>query len=138
MLRFRYMPSDFHPLILVLGSPDDLRNLSAMLDLFAIHRADTRLEQTGFCAPTSTRICLTAGGDRLGVWPVDGEADSFVWVLDADTAGLFAATVNGLIAFGQLSGSEVLECGVIGELPVKVSHGEFTDEFLLPHSTIPV
>jgi len=137
MLRFRYMPSDFHPLILVLGAPDDLCKLSAMLHSFAIHRTDMRLEEADFCAATSTRIRLTAGDGRQGVWPADGEVDSFFWRLDADAAERFAGTVNDLVAFGQLSGSEILDCGVIGEVPVKVSHGEFTDDFLLPHSAIP-
>jgi hypothetical protein len=93
-----------------------------MLHSFAIHRTDMRLEEADFCAATSTRIRLTAGDGRQGVWPADGEVDSFFWRLDADAAERFAETVNDLVAFGQLSGSEILECGVIGELPVKVSH----------------
>ena len=64
MLRFRYMPSDYHPLILILGSGDDLRKLATLLRSFAKDEAEVRLESLDFCAPGKTKLLLTTRHDR--------------------------------------------------------------------------
>jgi hypothetical protein len=137
MLRFRYMPSDYHPLILILGSGDDLRKLATLLRSFAKDEAEVRLESLDFCAPGKTKLLLTTRATSQGVRPEADDGEHFLWILDAETADEFAFAIDSITSNGQLSGSEVLECEQPGEIPVKVSHGEYMDEFLLPSSSLP-
>jgi hypothetical protein len=137
MLRFRYMPSDYHPLILVLGSAEDLRKLAMTLRSFAADAAERRLESLDFSAPTKTSILLKESDASKGVRPAAYDSEHFLWLLDTEKAEQFAYSIESIIAGGQLSGSQVLGCEQAGEIPVKVSHGEYMDEFLLPDSKLP-
>jgi hypothetical protein len=137
MLRFRYMPSDYHPLILILGSADDLRKLARVLRSFAKDRAEVRLEALDFCAPSKTKLLLSGRAGSQGIRPEANDGEHFLWLLDSETAEEFAFSIESTVKDGQLSGSEVLECAQTGEIPVKVSHGEYMDEFLLPSSSLP-
>jgi len=67
---------------------------------------------------------------------VDG-ASHFEWRLDPARAAAFAELVETLAASGRLAGSELLECGAADEIPVKVSRGEYTDDFLGRSATSP-
>ena len=57
MLRYEYMPSDFHPLFLFLGEAADLAALAKLLRRFAENPVPTRW-RSGFPAPPRvTRWC---------------------------------------------------------------------------------
>jgi hypothetical protein len=135
MVRIRFMPSDFHPLLLVLGDRGDLRDLAALLDRFADEDGDVGLDTVA--VPTSTKVRMTKASDRFGLWPEPSGEDSFVWRLSPSIAQDFRDIILELAEERHASGSETLQYGSIGEVPVKVSHGEFTDDFLLPNSTFP-
>jgi hypothetical protein len=64
-----------------------------------------------------------------GMRPV-GSGQSFTWTVAPWQAEFFAEMVGDLAEPARKSGSAVLECGSIGEIQVKVSLGEFTDDFL--------
>jgi len=53
-----------------------------------------------------------------------------VWRLDAERAGAFADQISQLAVPTRAAGSEILECTTAEEIPVKVSRGEYTDDFL--------
>ena len=45
-------------------------------------------------------------------------------------AGAFADQIDQLAVPSRAAGSEILECTTEEEIPVKVSRGEYTDDFL--------
>ena len=66
-------------------------------------------------------------GDQLGMRSVGGK---FTWKLNDWQAARIAERIETLLPTENKSGSEILEVGSEGEIPVKVSRGEFTDDFL--------
>jgi hypothetical protein len=132
MMRIGYLPSDFNPMLLMLGEAEDFRALSGVLRGFARHPTDTRLDTLGFCTNTRTAVVLTGTDGPAGVHAApDGR---LLWRIDPDRAARFAAQVDSLADPGRLAGSEMLECSTEEEIPVKLSRGEYTDDFLLPGS----
>jgi hypothetical protein len=135
MLRLGFLPSDFNPMLLMLGEAEDFRALGGVLRQFARQGGSVALDDMGFCAAWRTHVMLTAADAKtvadgpLGLHPVDG-ASHFAWRLDAIRATAFADLVETLASPGRLAGSELLECGIDDEIPVKVSRGEYTDDFL--------
>lgn len=121
VLRISFLPSDFNPMVLVLGEAEDLHRLAATLRNFARAPMDAPLERS--------RICLTGSVGPLGVHPA-GEPDRYVWRLDVAHAEMFANQIDSLAQPSRLAGSEILECTTEEEIPVKVSRGEYTDDFL--------
>ncbi len=121
MLRVGFLPSDFNPMVLMLGEAEDLHRLAATLRHFARERAETRIERSS--------VSLTASDGPLGIHPAT-EPDAFVWRLDAARAASFADQIAALAHPARLAGSEILECSIEEEIPVKVSRGEYTDDFL--------
>jgi hypothetical protein len=121
MLRIGFLPSDFNPMVLMLGEAEDLHRLAATLRHFARAPAEMMLERSP--------IRLTASTGPLGIHPA-GEPGAFVWRLDTAHAGTFADRIDALAQPSRLAGSEILECTTEEEIPVKVSRGEYTEDFL--------
>jgi hypothetical protein len=128
MLRIGFLPSDFNPMVLMLGGAEDLRLLAGVLRRFAREPADVRLDQLGFSDTLRTAITITALPGVPGIQPVaDG---GFLWRLDATQAAAFADQIDQLAIPSRTAGSEILECTTEEGIPVKVSRGEYTDDFL--------
>ncbi|MGP0090898.1 MAG: hypothetical protein ACLPKB_13210 [Xanthobacteraceae bacterium] len=133
MLRFGFLPSDFHPLVLFLGEADDMRTFAALLRQFAKDRHERRLEASACCAPADgAAILLTQKGPAPGMRPTETAGASFIWTVEPWRAQIFADLVEELSDPGRRSGSAMLECEAIGETPVKVSLGEYSEDFLRP------
>jgi hypothetical protein len=130
MLRFGYFPSDYHPLLLVLGEAAAMRRFAGLLRDFAATRHDLMLAESARCANADTAVLLTTSGARPGLYPAAPGSKSLRWTLTPERAGSFADLVDALTS--QTSGSAVLDCGVLGEIPVKASIGEYPDDFLRP------
>jgi hypothetical protein len=128
MLRIGFLPSDFNPMVLMLGEADDLRLLAGVLRRFSHDRANVQLDRLGFCTAGLTPITLTGSPGAAGIQPTD---NGFVWRVDPAQAGHFAEQVDALAAPALMAGSELLTCTNAEEIPVKVSRGEYTDDFLL-------
>jgi hypothetical protein len=122
MLRIGFLPSDFNPMVLMLGEAEDLHRLAAMLRRFAHEPEDAPLY--------AACICLTASPGPLGIHQA-GTPGAFLWRLDAAHAHSFADQIDSLAQPARLAGSEILACTTGEEIPVKVSRGEYTDDFLL-------
>jgi hypothetical protein len=122
MLRIAFLPSDFNPMVLALGEAEDLHRLAATLRRFAREPAEVPLE--------ASQVTLTGTDGPLGIHPA-GEPGAFLWRLDAALAQNFADRIDALAQPARLAGSELLECTTEEEIPVKVSRGEYTDDFLL-------
>ncbi len=134
MLRYSFLPSDFNPVVLLLGDADDLRHLSDVLRQFSIDPAEIRFEDLDFCAAADdTSIVLKGSGAPNGMRRL-GEGAAFQWTLDAAQAEEFANMVEELASPSRRAGTETLGPDAASEssgIPVKVSRGEFTDDFLL-------
>jgi hypothetical protein len=129
MMRIGFLPSDFNPMLLMLGEAEDFRALGEVLHGFARQPVDRRLDTLGFCAATRTRVMLIASDGCVGIF---AESDGVAWRIDPQRAAAFAERADALAESGRVAGSEMLECGTEEEIPVKLSRGEYTDDFLLP------
>jgi hypothetical protein len=140
MLRYSFLPSDYHPMALFLGEAADFEMLAEFLKNFASSSKEIPLHESGFCAKSDTSIIITHDGSMTGLVPVSLRDKTFRWVLSPEDASDFSEIIQTLAEPSRRSGSEVLQCGRIGEIPVKASRGEFTDDFLVvePPAVMPV
>lgn len=128
MLRFEHMPSDFHPLFLFIGEGADLAALAQLLRRFADDPQEISVAE---CIPGSKSradLVLAPGDGEFGMRDTGG---TFMWKLNSWQAARIADRIELLTPRDNKSGSEILEVGSEGEIPVKVSRGEFTDDFLI-------
>ena len=131
MLRFDHLPSDFNPMFLFLGEKQDLAALANLLRSFASapRPLDVRQQLSGAISRTTLRL-VPAEGDAAN-FGMKQDRDGFRWVLNSWQAEKIAERIELLTPAHQKSGSDIIELGVEGEIPVKVSLGEFTDDFLV-------
>ena len=131
MLRFDHLPSDFNPMFLFLGEKQDLAALASVLRRFARSPCQLDLgEQLAGSRSRTTLRLVPIDGDagEFGMRPDDG---GFRWGLNGWQAEQIAERIEALTPAHQKSGSDIIELGVEGEIPVKISLGEFTDDFLV-------
>jgi hypothetical protein len=131
MLRFDHLPSDFNPLFLFLGEKQDLAALAKLLRSFATspRPLDVKEQLSGAKSRTTLRLLpAEADTDDFGMRT---DQAGFRWVLNSWQAEKIAERIEVLIPAQQKSGSDIIELGVEGEIPVKISLGEFTDDFLV-------
>lgn len=131
MLRFDYLPSDFNPLFLFLGERQDLTVLAGLLRSFAKapRQLDVREQLAGATSRTTLRLVPVEG--EAGDFGMRQDGDGFRWGLNAWQAEKIAERIELLTPAHQKSGSDIIELGLEGEIPVKISLGEFTDDFLV-------
>lgn len=130
MLRFDYMHSDFHPIFLFLGEAQDLSRLAMLLRDFARAPREISLDPLGEnTAPARLTLAIVPSEDSYGMRDVGDR--TFNWRLNAWQAERIAERIDVLTPEDNKSGSEILELGSEGEIPVKVSRGEFTEDFLI-------
>jgi hypothetical protein len=128
MLRYEYMPSDFHPLFLFLGEAPDLAALARLLRRFAENPMPIAVAERIPGTTSRDALVLTPADDGFGMRDLGGR---FAWRLTPWQAEQMAERIELLTQSDTKSGSEILELGSEGEIPVKVSRGEFTDDFLV-------
>lgn len=127
MLSFVYMPSDYHPLLLVLGEHDDLDSFSACLASFARQPSDVNLKLALTARAGGAQVILRPAATDTGLRQEAPGADRLIWAITPETATAFADEVARLVADTALAGSVTLEIGVIDEVKVQVSCGEWED-----------
>ncbi len=134
MMRIGFLPSDFNPMILMLGEAADCRALGGVLRQFGRDGRDVAFRDLEFCRPTGADLLLTASAGPPGVQPLDSadpnQRTAFVWRVPAELASAFADRLDNLAEPGRLAGSEALDCGTEDGITVKISRGEYTDDFL--------
>jgi hypothetical protein len=128
MLRFEYMPSDFQPIFLFIGEGPDLADLARLLRRFAEKPQEIAVGETIPGAKWSAPLTLAPADGEFGMRDLGGK---FSWNLNDWQATRIAERIDLLTPADQKSGSEIFEVGSEGEIPVKVSRGEFTDDFLI-------
>ncbi len=127
-MRVGFLPSDFNPMILMLGEAEDCRALGGVLRRFARDGADISFAELSFCQVIGPDVLLTAAPGPAGVQVCEGHA--FIWRVSSDLAAGFAERLEDLADPGRAAGSEALDCGTQDGIAVKVSRGEYTDDFL--------
>jgi hypothetical protein len=128
MMRIGFLPSDFNPMILMLGEAEDCRALGGVLRRFARDGQDVAFADLGFCQVTGTDVLLTAAPGPVGVQRCEGHP--FIWRVPPEMAAGFADRLDDLAEPGRGAGSEALDCATEDGIAVKVSRGEYTDDFL--------
>ena len=128
MMRVGFLPSDFNPMILMLAEAEDCRALGGVMRQFARDGADVAFRDLKFCQVVGTDVLLTAASGVPGVQQCDGHP--FIWRVPMDLAASFAERLDHLAEPGRVAGSEDLNCGTEDGIAVKVSRGEYTDDFL--------
>ena len=131
MLRFDFLPSDFNPMFLFLGEKQDLAALANLLRSFATSPRELDVRQQLSGAISRATLRLVAVEDEAGDFGMRQDQNGFRWVLNSWQAEKIAERIELLTPAHQKSGSDIIELGVEGEIPVKVSLGEFTDDFLV-------
>ena len=127
-MRIGFLPSDFNPMILMLGEAEDCRALGGVLRRFARDGADVSFAELGFCQVVGTDVLLTAADGPPGVQRCEGHA--FIWRVSRDLAAAFAERMDDLAEPWRVAGSEELDSGTEDGIAVKVSRGEYTADFL--------
>jgi hypothetical protein len=128
MMRIGFLPSDFNPMILMLGEAEDCRALGGVFRRFARDGADVVFADLKFCRMTGVEVRLTASSGPPCVEQHTGHA--FVLRVPSGTAAGFAEQLDDLSEPHRVAGSETLDCGTEDGIAVKVSRGEYTDDFL--------
>jgi len=128
MLRFEYMPSDFQPIFLFIGEGPDLADLARLLRRFAEDPQEIAVGESIPGAKWSVPLMLAPADGEFGMRDLGGK---FSWKLNDWQATRIAERIDLLTPADHKSGSEIFEVGSEGEIPVKVSRGEFTDDFLI-------
>jgi len=128
MMRIGFLPSDFNPMILMLGEAEDCRALGGVLRRFAREGEDISFAELKFCQVAGADVLLTAAPGPFGVQRCEGHA--FIWRVPQDVAAGFAERLDDLAEPGRVAGSEDLDCGTDDGIAVRVSRGEYTDDFL--------
>jgi hypothetical protein len=134
MLRYSFLPSDYNPMVLMLGDAEDLRRLSAALRFFAAEPGEKTFDELDFTqSDAGTRIVIRPAGKQVGMRRPAEDAP-LEWLLSPDQAREFADQLDELAAPDCKSGSEMLGPDAVNVregIPVKVSRGEFHDRFLV-------
>ncbi len=128
MLRYEYMPSDFNPMFLILGDGADLAALAAALRRFAHSAGSVTLSDEVPEFRPRTPLTIVPADHEFGLRKV---GQSFAWCLNEWQALNIADRIEALASEDTRSGSDMVEIGSEGEIPVKLSRGEFTDDFLI-------
>lgn len=128
MMRIGFLPSDFNPMILMLVEAEDCRALGGVLRRFARDGVDVAFADLGFCQVVGPDVLLTAASGPPGVQQCQEHA--FIWRVPAEAAARFADRLDDLAEPGRVAGSEELACGTEDGIAVKVSRGEYTEDFL--------
>ena len=133
MLRMGFMPSDFHPVVLVLGQAEDLMILADALEKFSQVGGTMHLNDQGlFSSDTKIVVeeCEIDSGIKLGLWQSTPGSFDLIWRIPKRYAWIFSNEIADLSTSGEKAGSASLECDVLGEIKVKVSIGEWEDHYL--------
>ena len=128
MMRIGFLPSDFNPMILMLGEAEDCRALGGVLRRFARDGADVAFADLGFCQVAATDVLLTAAPGPAGVQRCEGHA--FIWRVPPETWP--PTSRNDWTTWRNRDaspGRRQLDCGTEDGITVKVSRGEYTDDF---------
>ena len=131
MLRFDHLPSDFNPLFLFLGEKPDLVALANVLRSFAEAPRELDVGQQISGSRSRATLRLVPAEDNAGDFGMRPDQNGFRWGLNGWQAEKIAERIKLLTPADQKSGSDIIELGVEGEVPVKISLGEFTDDFLV-------
>lgn len=131
MLRYAFLPSDFHPQFLILGERKELFELVSILRNFAATpRTVAVSHQSPAAAEQDVHLSLCPG-DPEGLRRRDGAPKEFEWRLNSAAATSIADLIETTLESPDPAGSVMLELQQPDEIPVKVSYGEFTDGFLI-------
>lgn len=132
MLRFHYMPSDFHPLLLIVGERSDVSELHRFFEGLSSHVTQTDMHELSFVSAASFPVVvIPSDGQSIQGLSLQTESKGMWWEVSPHTASAFADELCEVLEAASNSGSCFLEIGYVGEIRAKVVFGEFDDSYLL-------
>lgn len=133
MLRFHYMPSDFHPLLLIVGERSDISQLQEFFYELSLNPHDVSIDELPFVSSTTFKVTVKFIDDKTSKGLILHRIPEkhLDWEIDKETATVFAEELRESIESDNKSGSCFLEIGYVGEIRAKVMFGEFDDSYLL-------
>lgn len=132
MLRIHYMPSDFHPLLLIVGERSDVLQLQRLFEDLSFKTTKTDMHELEFVAANSYPVVLIfSDAQKVNGLALQGGNKGMWWEINPRTALTFANEIGEALRAGNNSGSCFLEIGYIGEIRAKVVFEEFDDSYLL-------
>lgn len=131
MLRFDFLPSDFHPRFLILGERADLRELATVLEQVADTGEPGRWLHPSSDGSEPVQLRISRVEDPRGLRQAG--PCRFDWELSGELALAFAQEVASVAQGQDPAGSVVLTVRQfdLDEIPVWISQGEFTDGYLV-------
>ena len=105
MLRFEYMPSDFHPLFLFIGESSDLAALAKLLRRHADQPQLIVVAERIPGAVSCSELMLAPADAEFGMREIGGK---FIWKLNGWQATRIAERIELLTPPDNKSGSEML------------------------------
>jgi hypothetical protein len=131
MLRFDFLRSDFHPHFLILGERDDLKLLAAELLGLSKDGKQRRLEYAPGDSQSEIVLLVSCSEAPSGLLRTDKK--TFIWEVSSEHAAAFSEEILSVAEGEQPAGSAVLSVGRfdLQEIPVWISQGEFTDNYLV-------
>jgi hypothetical protein len=114
VLRIGFLPSDFNPMVLLLGEAEDFRALGGVLRQFAREPTAVRLDRLAFCAAGGSALMLT-GVARTGTAATD-PGETGVAGTDAAETDVAGATGKVDSDSGKRAGVERGSQGIVWRL----------------------
>lgn len=124
-MRYGFLDSELRPTLLIWGDGLDLRQLAALLRMFAAHPREISLSVAGFESPTGTAVFIRCTRDVTGL--VRAGEMVFDWLLSTELAIHFADLAERL-ADGS-KGHQYLD-GERDVCTVMLSLNEYPRDFL--------
>jgi hypothetical protein len=129
VLRFVYLPDAYEPTVVLWGPATAILILGSLLKELTASPRPIRLSKIDFCLPVdNTEMVIWLGARALGMRPPEGKKRILRWELDPARAEHFARLLDVVAGTGSPC-HHYLECDAKGELTVKVSIGEYGDDF---------
>ena len=131
MIRYGYLPSDFHPQFLILGDRQEIIGLMEEILDFSENGKCRTIENAAQMATRNGAVLTLLSSDLSEGLVKTNAGNEFEWRLDRDHACIFVSMIEEMIKTNLPSGSVFLELNHDTGIPVKVSFGEYTETFLL-------
>lgn len=118
-------------MFLFLGERQDLMTLATLLRSFVGNPRELDVREQISGVKSRATLLLVPGEGEADDFGMKQDNEIFRWRLNAWQAEKIAERIELLAPPDQKSGSDIIELGVEGEIPVKIALGEFTGDFLV-------
>lgn len=124
MVKIAYVKSDYHPCVLIHTDRSGLMEVSNFLYGLVGSTTEVELLGEGSEGHLSLRAVLNDRCEGISI-----SSSGILWSISNNIALHYAEEVKAIYRSGEKSGSLFMEVGYLNEIPVKLTFGEFDDDF---------